>query len=548
MFAPKLYTVRKYPLSKIIQMNYNVLIGKKEEAFYHVKESDNQLFRQIRIISKEKLGVEPRDYNRYIVYVDIRQSADEEVLRRLVYEGFSINNQKFVLGERSASMTRNSILSFVDEEIAEELSEAVGMGIDPGKTVLSKYYAYRGLMMSACHMIEDWYPKVIVVPDYYRVIPNQKIRHLYDKEIEFVDKNGNQRTWVQKDVITGVRDIEVNCFDGCGIMHRDIAQYIKHAIGTGIDPTSVMVRFPFCKGVLHEVDYVRFYADRGITQIKDIWGLSHGVTARDEPMMILSESMYKGAKYFKKTKTIDDWNEYWKRFCKYNHCIGISKWNFSLEEEPVYTRANYQILQDLELPFDEFSSLAEYSLDWANSIVDDDLLAMYCSFGMFADKCKPLNCYTQAILKNPEMRKERGVRNYVVKVWQKKFDEMKMGKLWVRGCFKYLVPDLIMFMESAGGLEPNGCLESGEFYSLNENGVLLGEKLIERNPHLSVGEHQILTGVDPPEAKKYLGTLVNVAMLNSKSIVAQRLSGCDFDSRKVCPPVWQHIGVQLVNP
>lgn len=45
-------------------------------------------------------------------------------------------------------MTRNSILSFTDEAIADALVEAVTMGADPGPTVLSKLMAYRGLALS----------------------------------------------------------------------------------------------------------------------------------------------------------------------------------------------------------------------------------------------------------------------------------------------------------------------------------------------------------------------------------------------------------------
>ena len=118
-------------------------------------------------------------------------------------------------------------------------------------------------------------------------------------------------------------------------------------------------------------------------------------------MLIFTESMYKGLKYFKQYGDGRDWDRYWDLFEKYDHCIGIAKWNFSFAEEPVFTRANYQILQDLDLPYDDFRSLADDSIEWAERIVDGDMLYTYCFLGLMADRCTPINAYSKAILKNP---------------------------------------------------------------------------------------------------------------------------------------------------
>lgn len=61
------------------------------------------------------------------------------------------------------------------------------------------------------------------------------------------------------------------------------------------------------KGVTSEMDYVSFYAERGVTSISDIWGTRHGVTESDEPMIIMSKSMYKGFKYYSRYKDNRDW-------------------------------------------------------------------------------------------------------------------------------------------------------------------------------------------------------------------------------------------------
>lgn len=520
MFAPKLYTVFKIPLRDIAAADYKITLSAAEMKKYRVAQQDGGLFRQIRLITGDD-----SKFNPYIVFVNI-DKKDKDVISRIVLDGFYIWNTHFVLSERSASMTRTGILSFVDEEIEPELNKRVTMDIEFDKIVISKYGAYRGLQLSACHMLEGWRPKIIVVPDYYRVIPNQHIKYAFDDTTQFVDRDGNEREWTQKNIGDMFKDIEINAFDGCGLIHPDLCREIEQRLGNNAKVSTFIFRAPYIKGCLFEMSYESFFRERGVTQIKDIWGEYHDFS---QPMIILLESMYKGFKYFKKYGDSRDWDLYWEKFEKYNHCLGIAKWNFTLDEEPLYTRGNYQILQDLDLPYDEFRSLANYSIDWAERITHGDMLATYCFLGLYADKHKPKNNYMAAILKNPLMMKEQSVKKYVMNLLSKYKDDMKCGKLWLNATFKFIAPDLIMLMEHIGGLEPRGCLESNEFYSHDRTGVILGERLIERNPHICKSEHTILTGVQNEMTNKYLSQLDNVCMINCKSITPQKLNGCDFD-------------------
>ena len=484
------------------------------------------LFRQIRLITGDT-----SKRNDYIVFVNCKTGKNhQDVMDHLVRYGFTVGDRHYVYGERSASMVRTSILSFVDATISEELTRRVTMDVQIDKTVLSKWYAYRGLMLSSCHCLEDWEPRIIIMPDYYKTISNQTIRYAYDNEI-MITKDGKTFPWKQKDIATGVRDIEINVFDGCGIHHPDITDQVRGMLDAKSDPTSILWRAPFIKGVTHEMDYERFFAERGVTEIVDLWGVHHDVSPGAEPSIIMCESMYKGLKYFKKNGDVSDWQHYWDEFHKYNHCIGVAKWNFSLDEEPVYTRANYQILQDLDLPYEDFAPLAKYSIDWITKILTGDPVYMFAYLGLYADTDQQLNPYMEALYKNPAMIYEEGVRQYVMSLFRKTIDDMKCGKIYLKACFKFAAPDLIMLMEHIGGLPPNGCLESDEFYSFNRNGIMNGEMLIERNPHISRSEHVILKAVDNDLTRDYCSHLVNVCMINGKSITPQRLNGSDYDRK-----------------
>lgn len=524
MFAPQIYIVRKIPFMDIVNGEYNLQLTDDEQKKYLIKQSDNLLFRQLRLITYDS-----STYNKFIVFVDCASGkSHQKEMRKLIQNGFKIGRQEFVVSERSASMVRTGILSFVDKHVERELSKRISMGMEVGKTALSKLYAYKGLALSSCHCLENWYPNIVVVPDCMITIPNQKIKYVYDKHIQFVDANtGADREWVQKDIAHTERDIEINAFDGCGLAHPMIMKEIAKRIGANEEISAAIIRGPGLKGLILSMDYERFFAMRGVRFITDIWGVQHNVAPGAEPMIILTEGQYKYYKYFKKTGTIADWEEYWFQFRKNQHCLGIAKWNFTAEMEPLYTRLNYQVLQDLDLSYDKFKHLADDSIDWYEKIVSGDPLHTYCFLGLMADRHKPLNAYCEAILKNSEMLKEEGVRNYILNLLQKYKDEFKCGKLWQRATFKFLAPDLIMLMEHIGGLPLKGCLESNEFYSFDRTGVFRGERLIERNPHICKSEHVILTATNNELLDTYCSHLVNVAIVNCKSITPQRLNGAD---------------------
>lgn len=524
MYAPPLYVVRKFKFREIVVSQFDLHFDKKQEKKYLIKQNDSQMLRQIRLITKNI-----SKYNPYIVFVDIRGSkSDKENLEKLIREGFNINDKHYVLSERSASMTRNGILSYVDETLSEELSERIGLGVEVKKTVLSKYMAYRGLSLSSCHCIENWLPKIIVIPDYKRTIKNQNIKYVVDEETEYTTEDGETRIWKQKNIENDVVDLEINAFDGMGIMHPAIAEQLRVLLGLDEVPTTIQVRLPFIKGLVHQLDYSVYLKEHNVKYITDIWGWKHNV---DDIMIIMTESMYKGYKYFNLTNTHKDWEDYWVNFKKYQYCFGVAKWNFTIEEEPIYTRANYQILQDLELSQSDFAKLYQDSIDWINKVVYDNPFYTYCFLGLRYDKQHALNDYVQSILYNSDMIKEESVRNYLISLFRKYVDDMKCGKIYLKSTFKFLCPDLIMFLQYlTDGIVPiEGSLQSDEFWSKGKNGVYNGEYALERNPHLAQSEHAILKAVQNDDINRWCSHLTNVAMVNCNSILTARLSGADFD-------------------
>lgn len=517
MFSPKLYGVRKIPAVEIIRGNFDISIN---DSDYMVSQQDNMLFRLLRSITGEN-----KKFVSQIIFVNCNGArSKKEEIKKMVIDGFIVNGVHFVMSERSASMTRNAILGFVDESVSKPLDEKITMDMKIDKTVLSKLCAYRGLMFSSCHCLDRWRPKTIVVKDYETVLKNQKLKWLRQVERSYIScDTGEEKVWKTYGIEEGYKDLKINVFDGHGIIHPLLVDEVKELVGMEERPTSMLVRAPYIKGLLSEVDYTTYFREHGISEIEDRWGVRHSV---DEPMIILTESMFKGLKYFKETGTVEDWDEYWRRFDKYGHCWGIAKWNFTKEQEPVYTRGNYQILQDLDLPFDDFKQLGAKSMEWASKIVNGDRVYTYCFLGLTGDKPKPLNNYARAIMKNPEMMYEENVRDFLKKQTAKYINQMKCGKIYLRACYKFMIPDIIMLLQWIGGDEnPCGCLESDEFWS---DGYT-GEHAIERNPHICSSEHLVLKAKTSDEIERYCGHLSNTCMINGKSLSPQRMNGGDYD-------------------
>ena len=518
--SPTLYEILKFKLRDLVKNDFNISLSISQERNFIIKQQDNGIFRQIRILTDTNYY-----FNSYLIFVDCKgYKTMMPELELLLRNGFIYNNKHYVVTERSASMARNGILGFVDKEIQSKLNDAITMDLEIEKTVISKYVAYRGLMFSSCFFIEGVLPNIIIVDDYETTIPNQNIKYVIEKELSYTDKDTNElKTYINKDIEEGNKDIDICPADGSGINSHEISKVWAEQLGLEHVPCLYMIRLPFMKGLTISVDFKSFYKKRGIEFITDIWGIQHNINDID---CIWTKSMYKGIKYFNKYKDFRDWENYKNKVYKYNHALGIAKWNFRYEEEPIYTRVNYQYMQTLNITHDDMLELADYSKEWAEKIISGNEIYTYNFLGLNSNSANAQNKYMKAILLNPRMLNDIRIQNYLYTLLKKYIQEFKIGKLWIKGNFKVVIPDIILLLEHIGGLAPVGCLKANEFYGY---GLESKEHLIDRNPHICRSEHTILKCVNNDLINEYLSHLENVCMLNGYDITMRRLNGCDTD-------------------
>ena len=191
--------------------------------------------------------------------------------------------RRYIAFERSASMSRHNVLSFVREDVYEPLKERMTLGMKIGNCQLSKLYAYNGLMFTGGRREEIQnllQEKRIVVIDNPKSI-------VKGADIITVEDDGTDNPVRKYSRVEAKADVEDLEFDGEGIISKELS-YMLTESG---QHHSFQIRLPYIKGVVHEVDFKKLFSELRVTKMIDIWGNAHAVADVD---MILTKSMFKG--------------------------------------------------------------------------------------------------------------------------------------------------------------------------------------------------------------------------------------------------------------
>ena len=129
-------------------------------------------------------------------------------------------------------LAKDGVTVFVDNDFYKELLERSQLGVSVKECVISKYESYRCLIFSACQFIEGKLPNIILVDEYKKVLPNQYVRYVIEKDAEYVDKNTNEtKAYKQKQIEEGYRDIKLSPFDGFGVHTPEMSNYFNQFLG-----------------------------------------------------------------------------------------------------------------------------------------------------------------------------------------------------------------------------------------------------------------------------------------------------------------------------
>ena len=460
--------------------------------------------------------------------------------------------KRYIAFERSASMSRHNVLSFVREDVYEPLRGRMMLGMKIGDCQLSKLYAYNGLMFTGGrrkeiqNLLQD---KRIVVIDNPKSI-------VKDADIITVEDDGTDNPVRKYSRVETKADVEVLEFDGEGIISKELSSMLTESG----NHHSFQIRLPYIKGVVHEVDFKKLFSELRATKMIDIWGNAHAVAEVD---MILTKSMFKGFGWMKENGLT--WAEYLNRCRKYDYALYIS--GIDKTEAQNITELNYQFLNTLALTEEEFRPL-DLPLGWDRSPNTDPrhwlTKTTEAAYYDYVDELGNRQKHFTDILddEDVEITDKRKQRAEIIEqnplfmeeaIYAKELSDKAesirqryaVGQLLVAGDNRYLSDDLMRLLayivKCAEGeskayrkLESE-CLTGNTIYAPKPAYEVQDHYTLLRSPHIARNEEALVHPLNKVGRlrKKYLSHLRYVVMVDSRSLIPDRLGGADYDGDMV---------------
>ena len=472
-------------------------------------------------------------------YIDWQKQAEDMFRHEGITLDFGYGDDRYIAFERSASMSRNARLSFIREDLYEPVRKRIMLDMQIGMCQLSKLYAYNGLMLTDGFRTNDmdiWNSDRIIVVD-------NPITTVRNADIITVEDDGTDNAMRKYKRVQKLANVDVTEFDGEGLISFQYAETIDNIYPDKEVHTSFQIRMPYIKGVLHKVDFRRFLADLGVSEIKDIWGVYHPI---DKVDIILTKSMFKGCGWMEQNGMT--WADYLAKCKEYQHSLYISE--VSQVKTSAFTEMNYQFLvtatikpdefrpADLPLGWDKSPSLDKR--DWITKATEQRYYDLVANEKYRADYIKEKNPDWAEVLKlNPKFVNEPHFTKQLDNQAKKVLEQYAIGRLIAAGDNRYLSGDLIFFIKhivKASSDEYTIQLEQerlreGEFYAPraeykdNDTYVLL------RNPHIARNEEAVARPMEEVGyyRQTYLSHLNYVIMVDSSTLMPERLGGADFD-------------------
>ena len=539
-----------------------IFVDFKDVDFNHLNQND---FEDYTNKSREQLKC-----NNGLGY-RLRWMFDSDNGIKLTFDGS--HWQTFVPFDKSSNMARSSIISFIDKDLKNELDKRLLLDMDFTNfdIIPSKYYAYRGLYLSTGYRIEQNEIDGVQLNHETVIVISDKTNMIKDKI--FTAKNISSTKQPNYEFFEKLDDNYLNLFDGEGLICPQYAKIInkqlKSIYNFKNDSHSFQIRMPFTKGMLHEVDFNRFFSEQlsydkqthdDALLIKDAFGKERNLR---KAKIILTKSMFKcfdWIKTFIERKSVnedDPMRYFFERANHYKHALYVtnSDARFSGQKSILL---NYQFLSTLDISPDDFDTLLKFQIKRINAVpktitssitqaletednyntTDEDPLPD--KWDSVNKKCLKALALNNAFLDDPRIKT-------IIKAEQKQLTEaLCFGQLQVSGEQRFLSCDLLELLRYIYEGIINISFDSAHLSNLKRQRIysdhfympakkirLKADKYYGflRNPHLSRNEQCMLRPYVKATSlhEKYFSHLTGVVMVSCESLVPMALSGADFD-------------------
>lgn len=519
-----LYSIFKINASFLVEnncniQNYTISQGLKEGNIVSI--GDNLVFQQIRYHYGDY-----RDHREIFSYIQrLRNSAhrckkngqykEAHILNRRIVDvlfvkdiinvfvdksksdfhkfrvkGFDFNGEHYTYLCSGSGQIRRNTATFINDKLHDKIVSILNCGLDKktSEFVLAKYSAYFALSFSSILWVRT--PRVCVIKDFFHTLKNE--------DVDFICPNEEGKSHIEKRKM----DLELNCADGQGLIDPEFATLWGKDMDLSYTPCSFVARSCFIKGNLVTFDFKEYARRNGISTIRDRWGHEYNIEEID---VLISESQFKVYKYY------NSWQEY-DNIAKMNDVHwGVARYSKQYDDD--YVLANYQYIQSLTLDKQDIQDLIKPTVNWIKQICSGETLysLLYC-FGPKNEDIGYQKVYNtaqtnamKAIVKNSDFLKDSYVQQKIYKSITETINRAKIGKIWIRGNYQFMISDPLAQCQSALGLDPVGALGRNEIWTdywikRKPQGCVLD---CCRSPLIDQHEHNPMTAIVDNEDANY---------------------------------------------
>lgn len=513
----------------------------------------------------------------------------------LVYEDGEVKT--YIPFDKSGNMSRHFSITFIDKDLFPEVDRRLRLGIDFSsiKVVLSKYFAYRGLYLTdGIRTMED--ADHVLDHETVLVIDDDTHDYMLNGIVQNVSVITADKDLLLKDDFKSLKKehpIRLNSFDGEGLVSPSYAEHMNRSRRQETymkrSGVSFQIRMPYIKGMLHQVDFHRFFREQLSDKdyyIRDIFGIPRRIA---DVQIILTKSMFKCAGWLKDYRQIhpeikDPMEWFFDMFHQYDHALYVCNTDSNMGTQRV--PLTYQFLNTMAIDPYDLEKIIKRHLNEAHSIAKTGAkyavdMTEYVSKSLYEDEdiATSIPAWRFALDLNPDFVRDPYVRSMLKVEEISRVKDIGSGRIIVDGVLKYLSGDLLALLlhmiynkkadneDGIGGENGLGLIaKDGSFHiaaDFNSAAVLrLRSQLIRtgkfytadharlglrkdrrysilRNPHLSRNEQCSLRPYIPERSDEqniynlYFSHLKNVIMFPYESIDALSLGGADYDGDKV---------------
>ena len=449
-------------------------------------------------------------YGHYEITGGVPLLKTRKELREWVYtNGFLCDGVKFVRFKRSSGSARVGKCLFINEKLYSRMHtyEKCGLTVRNGQKIdLAAWEAYISLTSSSIiDTLEIKQEEILVIDDYESVFTDTVM----------ATKVVNGHLLTEPETI----DVSNSIWDGQSLIDISaMGKYSNHGM--------LLLRNRFFKSCCFNTNIQKWFEDNGIKEISQLHGYTRAKSV-SEIKLITTPSSIK----FLKFGSLDMWMD------KIETIFGIVKY----EKKTHYfdgelVRTHYQLLNTLQLSYDETIELLRDSLDYIYALRDDPaVLRNYLRYTKYDDEdiigASNKNEIVHALMNiNDEFSKTAMYSDFVRKLIKSQIDLLKCGRVLVHGNYSTLLGNPVeMLLSSIGKFTGESQIGIGNIHSSRfEYGIdILGS----RSPHVTIGNILIANNAANKEIDTYLNLTPEICCLNSiNENNLARLSGSDYDS------------------